>query len=161
MATLQNSVSAIIFPPMRFSSWLVLAISLTTSLVEATPSKGLVHKVKECIDHPRGWVKQESAPADLVLELRIALPQPNFHVLESHLYEVSDPDHPRYGAHLSKEEVEALVAPHIESIDLVDGWLTSHGFREGDLVRSPAKDWVTIRVPVQVAEKMLDTVSWL
>jgi len=44
-----------------------------------------------------------------------------------HLYEVSDPDHERYGAHLSKEEVEALVAPHQESVDLVDEWLQSHG----------------------------------
>ncbi|KAF8969345.1 peptidase S8/S53 domain-containing protein [Flammula alnicola] len=28
---------------------------------------------------------------------------------------------------------------------------------DGDLVRSPAKDWVTLKVPVSMAEKMLDT----
>jgi tripeptidyl-peptidase-1 len=145
---------------MRFSSsWLVFVLSLSTSLVRAAPSKGCDHKVKESIQHPRGWVKQGSAPSDLVLELRIGLPQPNFHVLESHLYEISDPDHARYGAHLSKEEVESLVAPNVESIDLVNEWLGSHGFNESDLIRSPAKDWITIKVPVQVAEKMLDTVG--
>jgi tripeptidyl-peptidase I len=79
-------------------------------------------------------------------------------VQESHLYEVSDPDHPRYG-HLSKDEVEVLVAPHSESIGLVNEWLGSHGFNEDAIVRSPAKDWVTINVPVRVAEQMLDTVS--
>lgn len=147
---------------MRFSQlWLVpaLVFSFSSHLPLAAPSKGYAHKVKENIDHPRGWVKQVPAPADYVLELRIGLPQPNFHVLESHLYEVSDPDHPRYGAHLSKEEVEALVAPHPESLDSVNEWLSSHGFSEDDLVRSPAKDWVTIKVPVRIAEKMLDTVS--
>jgi tripeptidyl-peptidase I len=141
--------------------WLLPAFvffSSSPSVLAALP-KGCATKVKESIDHPLGWVKQIPAPADYVFEMRIGLPQPNFHVLESHLYEVSDPDHPRYGAHLTKEEVEALVAPHPQSIDLVNDWLSSHGFHEDDLVRSPAKDWVTIKVPVRVAEKMLDTVS--
>jgi tripeptidyl-peptidase I len=144
---------------MRISqAWLVFTLSLSTSSVLTALPKG--HRVKENIDHPRGWVKQAPTPTDHVLELRIGLPQPNFHVLESHLYQVSDPDHPRYGAHLSKEEVEALVAPHPESIYLVDEWLASYGFNTENLVRSPAKDWVTIKVPAQVAEEMLDTVSW-
>ena len=38
--------------------------------------------MKESIAHPQGWVKQAEAPADYVIELRIALPQPNFSVLE-------------------------------------------------------------------------------
>jgi tripeptidyl-peptidase-1 len=71
---------------------------------------------------------------------------------------VSDPEHERYGAHLSKEQVEALVAPHQDSVDLVDEWLRSHGIEENDFVRSPAKDWVTLRLPVRLVEKMLDTV---
>ena len=61
---------------------------------------------------------------------------------------------------LSKEEVDELMAPHHESLSIVDEWLASHGFDESQLVRSPAKDWVTIRVPVSVAEDMLDTVSF-
>jgi tripeptidyl-peptidase-1 len=106
-----------------------------------------------------GGSNKSLPPPDYILELRIGLSQPNFPVLESHLYEVSNPDNPRYGAHLSKEEVEKLVTPHSESIDLVDRWLDSYGFDGDVLWRSPAKDWVTINVPVQVAEKMLHTVS--
>ncbi|KAF7983296.1 hypothetical protein HWV62_22961 [Athelia sp. TMB] len=139
---------------MKFSaSWLLLAFALS---VAARPSRQGC-KVKESIAHPQGWVKQAAAPADYVIELRIALPQPNFSVLESHLYEVSDPNHERYGAHLSKEEVEAIVAPHDESIDLVNAWLASHGIAESDVTRSPAKDWAYIKVPVSKAEDMLDT----
>ena len=72
---------------------------------------------------------------------------------------MSDPAHARYGAHLSKEDVEALVRPHAESVDAVDAWLASHGIKESDCHRSPAKDWVKVDVPVSLTEKMLDTVS--
>ena len=47
-----------------------------------------VHKVKETVPHPQGWSKSRPAPADHVIELRIALPQSNFAELERHLYEV-------------------------------------------------------------------------
>lgn len=132
------------------------ALSFASLTFAAEPC---AHKIKESISYPKGWVKQLPAPTDHIINLRIGLPQPNFNVLESHLYEISDPDHPRYGAHLSKEEVEAIVAPHDESITAVDNWLASHGFNESTIYRSPAKDWATIRVPIGLAEKMLDTVS--
>ncbi|KAI0925655.1 hypothetical protein AcV5_008333 [Taiwanofungus camphoratus] len=136
------------------SIWLVLALS---AFVNAAPGKDCAHRLKESVPPPRGWTKQRPAPADHVIELRIGLPQPNFSVLEQHLYEVSDPFHARYGAHLSKEEVEALVAPHPDSVGLVNEWLASHGIPEDALSRSPGMDWVKIKVPVGLAEKMLET----
>ncbi|KAL5530094.1 hypothetical protein ACEPAF_6351 [Sanghuangporus sanghuang] len=126
----------------------------------SSPSSPLVNgvgRLKERVSHPRGWAKGIRAPLDQILELKIALPQPSFHVLEQHLYEVSDPEHARYGQHLSKAEVEALVAPHPESVTSVDSWLQSHGIEVDDLVRSPAKDWVTVRIPVSQAEMILST----
>lgn len=71
----------------------------------------------------------------------------------------SDPFHERYGDHLTKEQVDALVAPPEESIQLVDEWLASHGIYEDQFTRSSANDWITVKVPVSLAEKMLDTVS--
>ena len=130
---------------------------LVTSPVAAAPRK---YSVKEEVNSPRGWVKHSLPPPDHKIVLRIGLPQPNFHVLEKNLYEVSDPDHKRYGQHLSKAEVEALVAPHPESLDLVNEWLGTFGIDEDSLVRSPARDWVTLEVPVSLVEKMLDTVSF-
>ncbi|KAI5119608.1 hypothetical protein M0805_005778 [Coniferiporia weirii] len=137
---------------------LLYALSLLAfALVTSGATLGRTFRPKEVVAHPRGWVKSGPAPADHVLVLRIALPQPNFRVLEQHLYEVSDPGHARYGQHLSKQEVEELVAPHPESIEAVDGWLISHGLNVDDLVRSPARDWVEVRVPVAIAEEMLNT----
>lgn len=140
---------------------IVLASGLFFSAVGAIPAKECAYNVKERIEAPRGWVKHSKPRPDHRIVLRIGLPQPNFSQLEKHLYEVSDPDHERYGQHLSKAEVEQLVAPHQESVDSVNDWLLSFGLKEDDLVHSPARDWVTIKVPVSLAEKMLDTVSFI
>ncbi|KAI0758073.1 tripeptidyl peptidase A [Fomes fomentarius] len=136
------------------SAWLPL---LLAALAGAIPSSDYVHKVKESIPQPQGWTKSKPAPANHIIELRIALPQSNFAELERHLYEVSDPFHERYGEHLAKEEVEALVAPHDESVHLVNEWLASHGLYEDSVSRSPARDWVIVKVPVSLAEEMLKT----
>lgn len=115
-------------------------------------------KLKEAVRVPQGWQRAGHAPIDHVISMRIGLPQANFALLEQHLYEVSDPNHSRYGQHLLKEEVEELVAPHPESLKLVDEWLISHGFSvESGVSRSPAKDWIHIDIPVSLAEKMLNT----
>ncbi|CCL99284.1 uncharacterized protein FIBRA_01300 [Fibroporia radiculosa] len=138
---------------MRYSTLLVLTLG---SLAAAAP-RDCAQKLKEQVSPPRGWTKVKPASAEHNINLRIGLPQANFAQLEKHLYEISDPFNERYGDHLSKEEVEALIAPHDESIQLVEEWLASHGISADDLTRSPAKDWVTIKVPVSLAEKMLDT----
>jgi tripeptidyl-peptidase-1 len=116
-------------------------------------------KLKESVHHPRGWLKRDRAPPSHQLLLKIGLPQPLFHVLERHLYEVSDPDHARYGQYLAKQDVEDLVAPHNESVTVVDEWLLSHGIDTAAVERSPAGDWITASIPVSVAETMLDTVN--
>ena len=139
---------------------LLAHLLLAVSSCLASPYRPLaaINRLKERVPHPRGWLKGERAPSDHTLELKVALPQPSFHILEQHLYEVSDPGHVRYGQHLSKEEVEELVAPHAESVSLVDKWLRSCGVDVEGLTHSPAKDWVTVRIPVSLAESMLDTV---
>ncbi|KAI0797009.1 tripeptidyl peptidase A [Abortiporus biennis] len=135
------------------SVWVVLALGAFSNAA----FKPCAHKVKETIQPPRGWIKSHPAAPDAIIELRIALPQRNFAQLERHLYEVSDPFHERYGIHLSKEEVEELVSPHPDSIDIVNEWLASHGLSDEHLTRSPAKDWVRVKVPVSLAEEMMDT----
>ncbi|KAH9059745.1 tripeptidyl peptidase A, partial [Lactarius vividus] len=113
--------------------------------------------LRQSIAPPRNWVDLGRAPPTHVIPLRIALPQPRFSELEEHLTEISDPLHERYGKHLSKEGVEALVAPHPSSVRAVHEWLESHGIQKEACHRSPAGDWVTVRLPVAQAEKMLGT----
>ncbi|TFY67410.1 hypothetical protein EVJ58_g1640 [Rhodofomes roseus] len=134
----------------------IFLFAVLSAFAVAAPAEH-THRVKETVLPPRGWTALRPASPAHTIELRIGLPQPNFAELEEHLYAVSDPSSERYGGHLSKEEVEALVAPHPESVHLVEEWLASHGLLGDALSRSSAGDWVTVRVPVSLAEKMLDT----
>ena len=137
----------------------LFAVLSAAAIVRAGHHRDTPHKIKESIQGPpRGWLRYGPAPPDHLLELKIALPQPHFPILEDHLWKVSDPRHERYGAYLSKEETEALMAPHPETLDAVNEWLSSYGIEEENRYRSSAQDWVTIRVPVTVAEEMLNTV---
>jgi tripeptidyl-peptidase-1 len=68
---------------------------------------------------------------------------------------VSDPAHSRYGQHLSHDEVNALVKPKDEALDLVHEWLLSNGVNEFDY--SPSKDWINIKISVEDVEKLLAT----
>jgi len=110
---------------------------------------------------PAQWTHLGPAPDSHIIGLRIGIKQANIDSLIEQLYEVSDPAHERYGMHLSKQEVEDLVRPAPESVELVENWLEAHGIDfesdECDLQRSPAGDWITVSVPVRKAEEMLDT----
>ena len=70
---------------------------------------------------------------------------------------VSDPEHQQYGEHLSKVEVDELVRPNRETSMLVTEWLLDSGLTRESLRLSPAGDWVTISLPVQQVEALLDT----
>ncbi|KAJ7860439.1 peptidase S8/S53 domain-containing protein [Mycena olivaceomarginata] len=110
------------------------------------------------VEIPRGWEFHSTPPEDHLLEMRIGLKQDRLEELISSLYEVSDPAHEKYGQHLSKEEVDALVAPHPDSIEAVEAWLEHHGINPADAhFRSAGGEWITIHVSVAQAERMLDT----
>lgn len=74
---------------------------------------------------------------------------------DNHL--VSDPDHGRYGQHLSISEVTELVKPADDTLNLVNEWLVDSGIQESQLKYSPSKDWISVSLPISVAEKLLDT----
>lgn len=139
--------------PMRLLSLYLLPVVAALALATGQ------HKVKESIvAPPQGWIEHAPAPSNYVLQLRIALLQPHFPILEQHLWEVSDPSHVRYGDYLSREETEALMMPHLESVNAVREWLATYGIHDEHLSRSSAQDWVTLRIPVGLAEVMLGTV---
>lgn len=109
------------------------------------------------VEIPRGWEYHSPAHADHLFEMRIGLKQDKLDELISSLYEVSDPNHQRYGEHLSKEEVDALVAPHPHSVNAVESWLEHHGINSSDAVhRSGGGEWITLHVTVAQAERMLN-----
>ncbi|KZT50360.1 subtilisin-like protein [Calocera cornea HHB12733] len=136
---------ALLLPPRALASPLSRAHTSAYSIKESLPAP------------PPGWAHHSPAPPDHPLRLRIGLTQPRFGELEQALWDVSTPGSDRYGLHLGKEDVEELIRPHEDSLALVDAWLEEHGIPLSALSRSPAQDWVTLTLPVSLAEALLDT----
>ena len=70
---------------------------------------------------------------------------------------VSDPDHIRYGQHLSQADVDELVKPSAKASELVAEWLAEHGIEEKDCEFSGSKDFISIPLPVEEVENLLAT----
>ncbi|KAH9060371.1 subtilisin-like protein [Lactarius deliciosus] len=75
---------------------------------------------------PMNWVSLGRPPSDTAIDLYIALKPNRENALINALYEVSEPGHPRYRAHLTKEQVADFVAPRPETLELVNSWLEHH-----------------------------------
>ncbi|KAF9629650.1 Peptidase S8/S53 subtilisin/kexin/sedolisin [Lasiodiplodia theobromae] len=136
----------------------VLSLAAVAHGVLATPLRSRSpYAVKETHNVPEEWTKRGSAPEDHSLHLHIGLRQGQFDELERHLVEVSDPDHHRYGQHLSAEDVNELVKPSNEALELVHEWLADNDVDIAGLRYSPARDWIDIRMPVSAIERLLDT----
>lgn len=95
----------------------------------------------------------QRSPPDTKLELLFAVKQTNLPELERRLLEVSDPDSPSYGAHLSNDAVHSLIAPSQASIDIVRGFLEGHGVQA--LPVTPNGDFLRATVSVAQAEALL------
>ncbi|KAH8980028.1 subtilisin-like protein [Lactarius hatsudake] len=101
----------------------------------------------ECLGHP---------PPATTIDLHIALQPKEENILREALYEVSTPGHPKYGKHLSKEEVAKLVEPHPDTLELVHSWLAHHGVHSSSISTSHGGGWLTVTdVPVPQANKLL------
>ncbi|KAI1077884.1 tripeptidyl-peptidase 1 precursor [Whalleya microplaca] len=134
----------------------VVSALLAAHAALATPVRSRTsYRVKDSHHVPRNWRRVSRAPADHVINLQIGVKQSNFAELERHLYEVSDPDHERYGQHLSGDDVKELVKPTNETLDLVHEWLGDNGITPSSY--SSAKDWIMVTLPIETIERLLDT----
>jgi tripeptidyl-peptidase-1 len=103
---------------------------------------------------PRGWTRLADASPDHTLKLRIALHQPGEALFERTLYEVSDPAHAKYGQHLSRDELSALLAPRAESTSAVLSWLRDAGIESSKVEEDG--EWINLKVTVREASALLD-----
>ncbi|KAH9062347.1 subtilisin-like protein [Lactarius vividus] len=78
---------------------------------------------------PENWVSLGRPPSGTTIDLYIALKPNRENALIDALYEVSEPGHPRHVHHFSADayQVADLVAPHPETLELVNSWLEHHG----------------------------------
>jgi len=84
----------------------------------------------------------------------MALASNNLPGLETALFDVSTPGNKLYGQHLTKEEVEAFVAPSSETKSAVDEWLSANGIQATTI--SPAGDWLSFNIEVSKANELFN-----
>jgi len=104
--------------------------------------------------NPTGWTRLRSAPPTTKLRLRVALQQPNAPLFERTLYEISDPSHPSYGQHLSRDALSSLLAPHPSSTLAVRNWLRDAGIPDSNIENDG--EWINLRLTVREASALLD-----
>ncbi|KAJ6611489.1 tripeptidyl peptidase A [Mycena sp. CBHHK59/15] len=135
-----------------------MAPSLLFVLAGFLASTSSLSLVKHALpDVPAGWAEISDSQLSPVhgLQLRFGLAQPGFSQLEYMLRHTSDPTHPSYGKHLSKQEVHALTKPPNATIKMVEDWLTRNN--ASSLKWSYSQDSVSAVVPVSTANDMLSS----
>ncbi|KAF8268740.1 peptidase S8/S53 domain-containing protein [Lactarius quietus] len=105
---------------------------------------------------PMGWESPVTSTAGVTIDLSIALKPHDENALVDALYEVSTPQHRKYGAYLSQDQVADLVAPHPHTLRLVNAWLEHHGVPSSSISTSHGGNWLTLTsVPVSKANNLL------
>ncbi len=68
---------------------------------------------------------------------------------------MSTPDHSSYGQYMKRDQMKAFLRPSKEVSEAILGWLRSEGIPESDI--KDDGDWISFRVEVAAAERMLRT----
>ncbi|KAH8986031.1 subtilisin-like protein [Lactarius hatsudake] len=105
---------------------------------------------------PSNWEALGHPPDGTTIDLYVALKPHHENALVDALYNVSDPRSPKYGAHLSKEQVAQLVAPHPDTLDLINSWLGHHAVPSSSISTTHGGSWLKLTgIPVSQANELL------
>ncbi|KAI9453962.1 subtilisin-like protein [Lactarius psammicola] len=105
---------------------------------------------------PENWESLGHPSAGTTIDLYLALKPHHEDALTDALDEISNPRDPNYGAYLSKEQVAQLVAPHPDTLELVNRWLEDHDVPSSSVSTALGGDWlVVIGVPLLQANDIL------
>ncbi|TMW68610.1 hypothetical protein Poli38472_006078 [Pythium oligandrum] len=98
------------------------------------------------------------ANGDEIVPFVVGLRPRDFETLEERLWSVSDPRNPNYGRHLTKEDVDALAAPHPRDLEGVQQWITERtGISAAEQPFSRASNMLKVSVPARALEELLKT----
>ncbi|KAI0869261.1 subtilisin-like protein [Hypoxylon argillaceum] len=101
------------------------------------------------------WSKRSKVAANSVLPMRIGLKQSNLEAGHHKLMDLSNPESPNYGKHMSSEEVIDFFAPHESSVDAVRNWLQGAGISADRITLSTNKQWIQFDATTGEVEELL------
>jgi tripeptidyl-peptidase I len=104
---------------------------------------------------PEGWKAAGSPHPDTRLNFRIALNAAKPELLEKALYEISTPGNAKYGQHLERHELKAILEPSPAGCSMVLDWLKTSGVKDTDIENRG--EWVNFVATAKQANMLMDT----
>ena len=102
---------------------------------------------------PPGWTRGLHAHAHERLKLHVSLTSPRFAEFEKHALHLSDPDHPLYGKHLKRDDLDQWMKSPDHVLSAVLEWIHSAHIED---VQTKGSHMI-LNVSVEQAENLLDT----
>ena len=124
------------------------SIAAPASVTELTPLESLGAI-------PQGWQQESPPPADQRLRFRIALRQENAYEFEQHVLAISTPDDPKYGQHMSRENLKAMLRPSLVASVAILNWLKAEGVPSVDI--EDQGDWINFYIRASEANRIMGT----
>lgn len=94
-------------------------------------------------------------PASKRLHFRIALKLQNQEEFEQHVIDISTPGHPKYGQHMSHQDLKRALRPESAATESIVGWLEAEGVPASDI--EDDGDWINFYVQATEAERIMKT----
>lgn len=133
---------------------IVVAITGVNAAVALSPATDFA-VVESLPQTPQGWQQGASVSAGRSLKFRIAVKQENAFAFEQHVMDISTPGHAKYGQHMSRDELKAMLRPSPNATAAILSWLTGEGVPARKI--EDKGDWINFRVSARKAERLLDT----
>ncbi|EEP77225.1 hypothetical protein UREG_02074 [Uncinocarpus reesii 1704] len=133
----------------------LLSLPLIANGAPASTISGAFEVVEHLNNVPETWQQGAAPSPNTVLRLRLAMQHDKLEEFEQRVMDISTPGHETYGQHMSRDEVKAFLQPPAHASDAVLAWL-----REGGVSTKSVQldsDWVHFNIPVEQAEKLLNT----
>jgi tripeptidyl-peptidase-1 len=141
---------------------LVVAIALASAsgsprgFVTKRATTGRSHWRNLSEDETRAWANKRNAGEQPLIKAYVALKenQEGLRKVQESVEASSNPAHPRYGRHLSWEEVNALVAPRYADVEAVVAWLQDAGVTKYEVMAS--RSWVRFAGSADALEALVN-----
>ncbi|KAJ5248197.1 hypothetical protein N7524_012157 [Penicillium chrysogenum] len=141
---------------MRLQFLLLRALGLFLCYTQLVFAVDASYELVEQLDKaPDGWSRGDKPPASKSIKFRLAIAQHNAREFEQKVIELSTPEHPSYGQHMSRDEVKQFLTPHPAISDRIIAWLRSENVPANSI--NLDGHWVSFIVPIFQAERMLKT----
>ncbi|KAI8873585.1 subtilisin-like protein [Ramicandelaber brevisporus] len=133
-------------------SLLLLLLTIIQGGLTVTNSFGQYVEFDRLGAAPSPWALVGPAPLDHPVNLQVGLKQQNVEQFNHRFMEMSTPGNPNYRKHMSRDELNAMLAPKDESVQMVLSWLKSFGI-EG----THDNQWIKADATVDQAQRLLQT----